>query len=537
MSVRIDSNARVKTVPASTHSLVRNTAIVMGGYLLTKLVALVREPLIARAFGTGDQLDAYYAAFNIPDLLFTLIAGGALASVFIPIFTDALNRRGRAEAWRVASAVINLVILSTAVLAALIAWFAPALVACCLAPGFSGPQQALTVDLMRLILLSTVVFSLAGVLMGILNAQQHFLAPAFAPALYNLGIIGGAVFLAPRFGVYGLAYGVVIGSVLHLSVHIPPLLRSGIRYRPVLLLRDPLVIQVAALMAPRMLALGVVKVNTLVGTNLASRLGEGSVSALNLAWVVMQIPETIIATAIATAVFPTLAQYAAAGDLERLRATIGAALRAILLLSAPALVGLLLLGRPIIQFLYQGGRFGEDSTAAVVWALNFYALALLGHSFLEIAARVFYARKDTLTPLAVALAAMTLNALAAVLLVGPLAHGGIALANAVAVTFEAGTLLVIARRRLRGIAAPTVVSLAARALAAGAALAALIYTAQRAGLTSPLLALAAGALASAAYFVLMGLLGTAEVRAALQQLLLLRSVRGVRVAESLTDVS
>ena len=495
----------------------------MAGYLLTKLVALVREPLIARAFGTSDQLDAYYAAFNIPDLLFTLIAGGALASVFIPIFMDALNRRGQAEAWQVASAVINLVVLTAAVLAALIAWFAPGLVACCLAPGFDPVQQALTADLMRLILLSTVVFSLAGVLMGVLNARQHFLAPAIAPALYNLGIIGGAVFLAPRFGVYGLAYGVVIGSLLHLAVHLPPLLRSGIRYRPVLLLRDPLVVQLAILMAPRMLALGVVKVNTLVGTNLASRLGEGSVSALNLAWVVMQIPETIIATAIATAVFPTLSQYAASGDTEGLRGAITTALRSILLLTVPAMIGLLLLGRPFVQLLYQGGRFTADSTNAVVWALNFYALALLGHSMLEVAARIFYARKDTWTPLLVALAAMALNAVAAILLVGPLLHGGIALANAIAVTCEAGTLLLIAQRRLHGVGGQALASLVVRAALSGAAMAALIFVGERAGLTAPWLALFTGALAAALYFVLMGMLGISEVRS------LLRRVLGLRV--------
>ena len=518
-------------------NLLRPALIVMGGFMLTKLVALVREPLIARAFGTSAQLDAYYAAFNLPDLLFTLIAGGALASVFIPIYASALKQRGHVEAERVASAVINLVVLVTAGLAIIIAWFAPGLVSCCLARGFNPAQQALTADLMRLILISTVVFSLAGVLMGMLNARQHFLAPAFAPALYNLGIIGGAVLLAPRFGVYGLAYGVVIGSLLHLGLHILPLLRFGVRYRPVLLLNDPLIAQLTRLMGPRVLALGVVKINTLVGTNLASGLGEGSVSALNLAWVVMQIPETIIATAIATAVFPTLSQYAAEGDTARLRETITAALRAILLLTAPALVGLLLLGRPIIQLLYQGGRFTEESTNAVVWALNFYALALLGHSVLEVAARAFYARKNTLTPLVVAVLAMALNVAAALVLIQWLAHGGIALANALAVTFESSVLLWIAQRRWQGVAARSLLSLAARAVLAGAVMAAIILLAQSVGLTSPLVALSFGALGSGVYVVLMGLLGTAEVREALQRVLRLRGTRTLSKRESLSDAT
>lgn len=505
--------------PASAQpSLARSTLIVMAGYVASKAVGVIREPLIARTFGAGKQLDAYYAAFNVPDLLFTLIAGGALASVFIPVFTDTLARRGQPEAWRVASAIINLVVISTLVLATIVAFFAPQIVACCLAPGFEPTQQALTVDLMRIVLLSTVVFALAGVLMGILNAQQHFLSPAFAPALYNFGIIAGAIFLAPRFGIYGLAYGVVIGSLLHLASHFPALLRKGIRYQPILMLRDPVIGQVARLMGPRVLALGVIKVNTLVGTNLASQLGEGSVSALNLAFNVMQLPETIIATAIATAVFPTLAAQAARGQDEQLRATMSASLRMIFLLSVPALLGLLLLGQPVVQILYQGGRFTPEATNAVVFALQFYALGLFGHSFLEIAARVFYARKDTTTPLLAAAAAMVLNIGLAIILVRILTLGGIALANALAVTFEAGILLWVARRRLTGAGGFSFAPLAVRGLGAGAVMVALMLAIERSGLSSPLYALVGGAVAAGVYFVIMGLLGVEEVRDWLQYL-------------------
>ncbi len=497
-------------------NLFRATLVVMSGYLVSKLVGIVREPLIARAFGTGESLDAYYAAFNIPDLLFTLIAGGALATAFIPLFTEALSQRGRDEAWRMASAVINLVLLSTVVLALVVALFAPQIVACCLAPGFSAAQQNLTVDLMRLILISTIVFALAGVLMGILNAQQHFASPAFAPALYNLGIIGGTIFLAPRFGVYGLAYGVIIGSLLHLSSHFPPLLRQGIRYQPTLMLRDPLIWQLGQLMGPRILALGVIKINTLVATNLASRLEAGSVSALNFAWLVMQIPETIIATAIATALFPTLSQYAVTGQHDQLRAAMARALRSILLLSVPALLGLLLLGRPVVQLLFQGGRFNVESTNAVVWALNFYALGLLGHSFLEIGSRVFYAQKDTLTPLIAATFAMFINAILAIMLMNVLGHGGIALANSIAVSFEVSLLLWIAQRRLQGIEWQRMFGLTFRAGLAASLMATIILIIEGMDV-SPLIALSSGALAAAIYFAAMWLMGVEEVRGLLRR--------------------
>ncbi|MCA1553664.1 MAG: oligosaccharide flippase family protein, partial [Chloroflexi bacterium] len=290
------------------------------------------------------------------------------------------------------------------------------------------------------------------------------------------------------------------------------------------------------LMGPRVLALGVVKVNTLVGTNLASRLGEGSVSALNLGWIVMQIPETIIATAIATAVFPTLSQYAAQGDRERLRATITSALRSILLLSVPALLGLLLLARPIVQILFQGGRFGADSTNLVVMAVQFYALGLLGHSFLEVAARSFYARKDTVTPFAVALLAMLVNGALAVMLIAPFAHGGIALANAVAVSLEAGLLLWIATRRGQGVQPRVLLALATRVLAAGAAMLGLLFVAERVS-ASPFVVLGMGALSGLIYFGLLWMLGAEELRGGLNALLA-RVRRGAAppVGESVPEV-
>lgn len=485
----------------------------MAGYLASKLVGLARDPLIARAFGARPELDAYYAAFNIPDLLFTLIAGGALATAFIPVFTEALSQRGRTDAWRLASAVINWVILLTLVLAVLVALAAPALIGCCLAPGFSPEQQALTAELMRLILVSTVVFALAGVLMGILNAQQHFLSPAFAPALYNLGIIGGALFLAPRYGIHGLVYGVIIGSVLHLASHIPPIIRHGVQYRLLLLPHEPALREIARLMGPRIAALGVIKINALVATNLASRLPDGSVAALNLAWNVMQIPETIIATAIATALFPTLSRFAAEGRTEELKVSVVSAFRAILLLSIPALVGLVLLGRPVAQLLFGGGRCDAGCVDAVVWALQFYALALIGQSLLEVAARMFYAQKDTKTPLVAAAIAMGFNALMAVALVGPLAHGGIALANAVAVSVEVGFLLLVARRRLPGMPLKRLATLAVQGSVAGGSMALAIAASALAGITSPLPALAIGGAAAAGYFGIMWIAGVEELRA------------------------
>jgi len=429
----------------------RATGIVMAGYVGAKAVGLVREVIVARTFGTSAQLDAYYAAFNLPDLLFTLIAGGALATAFIPVFAEFLVRHDQQEAWKLASAITNLVFLVTAVLAGAVALSAPWLVTTLIAPGFTPQQQALTVDLMRLILVSTLIFGLSGIQMGILNAYQHFLLPAIAPIFYNLGIIAGAILLAPSMGIHGLAVGVVFGAGLHLLVKIPGLIHFGMRYFPMLGLDHPGVRQVLKLLGPRVLALFVVKINLLVTTNLASRLDEGSISALNFGWLIMQLPETIFATAVATAVFPTLAELAARDQHDEFRATLSGTLRVILSLTIPVAVGMIVLGRPLIQLVFEGGRFGRASTEAVNLALQYYALGLVGHSTLEVVARTFYAQKDTRTPLSVAAIAMLANMGLSIMLLNPLGHAGLALANSLAVTFEVGLLFWLLRRRLYGI--------------------------------------------------------------------------------------
>ncbi|RME47847.1 MAG: murein biosynthesis integral membrane protein MurJ, partial [Chloroflexi bacterium] len=421
--------------------LVRSTGIVMAAFVAAKLLGLAREIVIGRQFGTSGAIDAYYAAFQIPDLLFTLIAGGALVTAFLPVFTEYLTQGDTHDAWELASAVTNLVFLATAVLAGIVALLAPAIVGNVVAPGFDPARQALTVNLMRIILISTVVFGVSGIQMGILNAYQHFLLPAIAPAMYNLGIIAGALFLAPRWGVYGLAAGVVIGAALHLGVKIPGLVHYGMRYSPVLGLRHAGVRQVAWLMGPRVLALSVVKVTFLVNTNLASRLGEGSVAALSYGWNLMQLPETVFATAVGIVIFPTLAEFAARGQRDALRSALADTLRVIFALTVPAAVGLIVLGRPLIVLLFQRGAFDARSTEMVYFALQFYALALVGHSVLEIAARLFYAQQDTLTPFKVATISMLANIVLSLALIRVLSYGGLALANGLAFTLEASILL------------------------------------------------------------------------------------------------
>jgi putative peptidoglycan lipid II flippase len=452
--------------------LARAATLVMAAFVLSRILGLGREMFIGNQFGTSPELDAYLAAFRIPDLIFQLIAGGALGSAFIPTFTGYLVEGRSGEAWHLASSIVNLVLIVLTLSAVLAALFSPWLVGHVVAPGFTAQQQQLTVRLMRLMLLSTIVFGASGVAMSILNSYQHFLLPALAPAVYNLCIIAGAALLAPSLGVFGLALGVVAGSLMHLGIQIPQLLRRGLSYRPVIDVSHPGVREVGRLMLPRVLGLAAVQVNFLVNTFLASTLAGGSLVALNYAWMLMLLPQGIFAMGIATAAFPTFSDLAARGKREELQQTLSHTLRLILYLAIPSSAALILLREPLTNLLLQRGRFDPSSTATVAWALQFYALGLVAHSALEIVTRAFYSLHDTRTPVVIGAAAMGVNIILSLLLIGPLLHGGLALANSLATVGETTVLLIIIRGRLSGLRGGGLLRSAAKTLVASAAMAA-----------------------------------------------------------------
>lgn len=429
-------------------SIVRNTAVVAVAFGLAAGAGLLRNIIIGRQFGIGADLDAYYAAFKLPDLLFSIVAGGSLATVFIPVFAEFLAAGDRPGAWRLASAVTNLVALAVTGLALVAGLLAPWLVSRIIAPGFTPAAQAETAAVMRILLLSTVIFGISAVQGSVLHSFKHFLLPALAPVVYPLGIAAGALWLGPTWGARGLAVGAVVGALLHLAIKIPGLLHFGFQWRAVLDLRTPAMRRILWLLGPRLLDLGVFHLTLIVMTNLASRLGPGSVSALEWGWDAMQLPETLIGTAFGLVAFPTLAELAASGDLAGLRRTLGQALRVVVALTVPATVGLIVLGRPLLQLLYQRGAFDASSTQAVVVALRFYALGLVGHASLELVARTFFARQDTITPLLFAAGSALLNIVLGLLLMGVLGFGGLALANSIAVSVEVLALSFVLRRRL-----------------------------------------------------------------------------------------
>jgi putative peptidoglycan lipid II flippase len=500
--------------------IARAASLVMGLFIVSRALGLVREMVIGARFGASAELDAYLAAFRLPDLLFILVAGGALASAFIPTFSERLAHGNLDDAWGLASKVGNLLLLSLISLAILAGLLAQPLVKYIIAPGFTPEQQALTVSLMRWMLVSTVIFGISGLIMGILQSFHHFLLPALAPILYNTSIILAALFLAPRLGVYALALGVVVGAALHLAIQIPGLVHFKARWRASLSLADAGVREVLRLMAPRVLGLAVVQINFIVNVFLASHLPEGSISALNYAWLIMLLPQGIFAQSIATAAFPTFSHQAAKGERRAMQHTLGGLFSLLVFLTLPSAAILLLLREPIVALLLQRGAFDAHDTRMTAYALGFFALGLVGHALVEVSARSFYAMKDTKTPVIIGVGAMSLNVLLSLLLIRPLAHGGLALANALATTIEMGVLLWMLRKKLGGWEERRVAASLGRALLDAALMAGLVFglMALFPPMSLPWQAMVYGSLAVAAYLLIAWLLRSPEL-AALPRLL------------------
>ena len=419
--------------------VLKASLLLMAFFALDKLVALGRQFLIARSFGVGSGLDAFNAANNLPDLLFVLIAGGGLAMAFIPVLSATLNREGRAAAWRLFSQVANLAFLVTAGLALLLAINPLFFVQVIVTPGFDPAQQQLVADLMRLNLIATLIFSLSGLVIGALQANQHFLMPALAPILYNAGQIFGVQVLAPRFGVHGLVYGVILGAALHLAIQIPALIRYQFKWTPRLSVSDPTVRHVLRLMGPRVLTIGLLTAVSVVNDRLASGLGEGALSALFYGWQLMQLPETIIGTALGTALLPTLS--------AQVRRTLRRALLILVGLLVPVTAVSVLLVGPAIRLVLEGRAFTPEATALVTPAAQFYLLGLLGHSINETAARTFYAHQDARTPLGLAAVTLLLYVVLGYGLSQAMGFAGLALANRLAFSAEAALMLIILYRR------------------------------------------------------------------------------------------
>ncbi len=453
--------------------MAQNALIVMAMTVLSGLLGLLRESVIARQFGTGDDYAAYVAAFRLPDVIYLLVIGGALGSAFIPVFTAYLARRDDAGAWRLASTVLNLALLMAVVLAGLVLLLAPYLVRWVIAPGYPEVQQTLTVRLTRLLLLQPLLLGIGGLAIAVLNAFRRFFLTSLAPIVYNLSIIAGAAFLGPRWGIDGLVAGVLIGAALYLPVLLPGLWLCRARYIFSWDWREEGVRKVGRLLFPRILGQMAFHVNFVAITALASFPGSLAVTAIHYAYRLLGFPLTILGVSLGTVIFPTLAALSNEGRWEEFRRTLARMVRVVLFLALPVAALLLVLRFPLIRFLFERGEFGSESTGVTAQAFFFFALGLPAACVTEILLRAFYALHDTRTPVAVGMAVVALNVALGAGLLQVMGFAGLSLSFSFTNTLEMVALLYLLRRRLQQVGEKAILwsglrSLAAALLAAGA---------------------------------------------------------------------
>ena len=450
--------------PSLTGRLFGSRSGVIGAVLLigisflgSRLLGVARTSVIAEQFGTSVELDAFWVAMRLPDLVFQLLAGATLASAFIPVYARVLQNRGERAAWRLASIVLNWILLGTIALAAIV-FFAAEWIVPALAPGLgedSGIQDVVIDDaifLTRVLLLTPILFAVSGMLTGILHARRHFLLPAISPMLYNLAIILGALLLPDQMGVEALVIGVVAGSGLHLMIQLPAvstaLVRSGGGLGLHLNLADLEAREVLRLMAPRTLGLAAAQINLIVLTFFGSLVGDSSISALNFAWLLLMFPVGLFGMSLATAVFPSLAERAALAGPTAVNNMVSQTLRFTLFLAIPASVGMLLLRDSIVSTLLEHGAFDAVASQLVADALLFYSIGVFAHAAIEIVSRGFYVLGDTRTPVALAIASMLLNIILCAVLVGPMELKGLALALSISAIAEFILITLLLNARL-----------------------------------------------------------------------------------------
>jgi putative peptidoglycan lipid II flippase len=440
--------------PGVGATLARSAIIVAASFVLSRVLGLAREIILARQFGTGREMEAYVSAFRIPDLLFLVVMSGAFGAAFIPVFGGFINGGQREKAWRLASAVLTWSGVVVLVLSAASFVLARPLMHI-VAPGFDRETEDMAVQLMRILLLSPVFLGFGIAAKGILEAQNQFTLPAVAPLVYNVAIIIGALFFVQDYGIYAVGWAVIIGGLGHFLIQIPGLVRSGIQFRPTLNRQVEGLREVARLLGPRIIGLAVFQVNFIAVTAFASTAGSQSVAAVNYAWQLLMLPHGVLALSISTVMFPTMATLYALGDHDGFRHTLDRTLRPLVFLSIPASVGLFLLRKPIVQVIFESGSFNAESTALVIAPLAWFAIGLVGYALTEIFTRVFYATRDTRTPVITGILTVVLNLILCALFLEAMGYAGLALALSVTTGAEAIILVLFLRQRNGHVVEPT----------------------------------------------------------------------------------
>lgn len=436
-------------------TVARAAWIVIAGMMVSRLLGYGRAKAIAFGFGMTWQTDAFTNAFNVPDTLYFLVSGGALTASFIPVFTRYILKNEHEEAWRVTSILLNLMLTVVVIGVSLGIIFAPLLVRV-IAPGYiHDPQRFnLCVQLVRILYPMVFFTSIAALCNGILHSFNHFTAPSLSWSIYNVAIIAAAFLLAKPFGIRGLCYGVLAGTVGMVLVQAPVIVKKGFRYQFSLDLKHPGVREALRLFFPAMLGLAITQVNLLILPNLFGTYFEhGVVTALFNANRLLMLPLGMFGSALAMAVFPALTRHAA-NELDReFKETLTKGIRITFLFSIPSTVALIAMGLPICRILFQGGAFTLKDSQRTAAVLTFYAIGLVGHSAVQVITRGFYALKDTKTPVQVGIVTVCLITIPVCIysINSSLAWRGLPLAVSMTTLVNSVVLYILLRRKIGGL--------------------------------------------------------------------------------------
>lgn len=476
------------SAPPSSQKISTRAAGVVGlAVMCSRVLGLARELILAKLFGAGFGMDAFVAAFRVPNLLRDLFAEGALSTAFVTTFSKRIKTDGDESAWALANKIATLATIVLSLITLLGIFFAPQLIGL-LAGGFAPEKKELTILLTRIMFPFILMVSLAALVMGMLNAKDVFGAPAMASSFFNLGSIIGGVALAwwldPHFGersLIGLALGTLIGGTLQLIVQFPALRRAGYRFRPDFVWRDEGVRAVLRLMAPAVIAASAVQVNVMVNGRFASELfGDGPVSWLSYAFRLMQLPLGIFGVAIGTVTLPLVSRSAAAGNTAEFRSILARGMRLAFVLTVPSTIGLIMLARPIISIIYERGKFTAASTDQTAAALQFYALGLVAYSGIKVLAPAFYAIDKRKTPMMVSFVAIGVNLLLNWVFTFKLGmgHRGLALSTGCVALTNFAALYALMRRETGVLETRLMITTLLKLLVAGGLLAAVCWGSQ-----------------------------------------------------------
>ncbi len=446
----------IKRLFNNSQTSITGAALILGAAsFLSRIIGIIRNRIFAHQFGAGEVLDAYYAAFRIPDMVYNLLIVGALSAGFIPVFLE-LKEKNKKEAWRVTNSVLNTLAIGSMIICTGLFFFTPQLVDI-IVPGFDGENRTLTVMLTRIMFLSPILLGVSSLVSGVLQSFKSFFIYSLTPIMYNIGIIVGAVFFVPWLGLQGLAYGVVLGACLHLLIQLPTLFKLGFRYRPIFDFGNTSVKRIWTMMIPRTLSLATFQINLLVITILASTIGVGSITVFNFANDLQYFPVGIIGISFAIAAFPTLSELAAKDRRAQMVQELIRTSRQILFFILPFTAILLVLRAQIVRTVLGSGAFDWNDTILTADTLAFFSLSLFAQALIPLLARGFYALQDTWTPFLIGLSGALVNILGAVYLKDIYGVRGLAFAFSIAAIFQVALFWISLRQKVGSLQEQTMI--------------------------------------------------------------------------------